>query len=370
MLPNPSTDKRVLLDGLLELFKQHRRWVLFFGTGTSCDLDPHFGMAALQSQLCKELGAEPGWARVEEALRAGRTLEQALDGADTGLCSETKARFRQVTGDYVAKVDRCYRDELLTGSREWVGTRLLKTLLGRLPPANPRLSVITSNYDMLIEYACSAHGIRWTTGFVGGVTRTRNWEAAQDSLLRSRVNRSGARGMTELSRVPRVELLKVHGSINRFTRDGEQIECDLWSEAAPPGFERDVGLPGKQKFEHAAVSNIDTVSRASQAIDSAQAFAVIGYGFNDPHVHDRIMEQVRRHDRPMVVMTQHLAPEGIAKLRQADANVWILLAPDSPGGGSHPPRTLLYTPIHADAMMLDGEPLWNCSVFAERILGG
>jgi len=370
MNAKPSIDKKAICNGLLDLFKQHRRWVFFFGTGTSCDVDPSFGMAALQEQLGKELGEVPEWRRVDEALRAGKTLEQALDGTDAGLSPEAKLKFRQVTGDYVASVDRRYRDELLSGSRKWVGTNLLLTLLGRLPPANPRLSVITSNYDMLIEYACSARRIRWTTGFVGELTRTWNWDAAQDSLLQSRVTRNGTRGMTELNRVPRVELFKVHGSINRFMRGGEQIECDLWSEAAPSDFERDLAIPGGLKYQQHAESNADTTYRARQAIEGAQGYLMIGYGFNDRHLHDRIVEQVRQYDRPLIVMTQKLDVAAIKKLRQTGDKVWILLAATAPDGHCDPSRTKVYMPGCQKPVDLNNEQLWKCDVFTECILGG
>ncbi len=365
-----SIEKRDIYNGLLDLFKQHRKWVLFFGTGTSCDLDPSFGMPALQVQLSEELGKVPEWARVDKALRAGCSLEQALDGTDSGLSQDARRKFRQVAGDHVARVDRQYRDELLSGSKAWVGTNLLMTLLGRLPPANPRLSVITSNYDMLIEYACSAHRIRWTTGFVGELTRTWNWDAAQDALLQSRGNRSGPRGMTELNRVPRVELFKVHGSVNRFIRDGEQIECDLWSETVPSGFERDVAIPGGLKYQQHAESNADTVYRARQAIEGAQGYLVIGYGFNDPHLHDRIVEQARIHNRPLIVMTQQLDAEAIEKLRKAGVHVWILLAAPLSGGGCDSSKTRVYMPGCPEPVDLDNEQIWKCDVFAEHILGG
>lgn len=48
------TDKKKVLTGLLELFENNRRWLLFFGTGTSMTLDLRFGMEAL---------AERGYAR-------------------------------------------------------------------------------------------------------------------------------------------------------------------------------------------------------------------------------------------------------------------------------------------------------------------
>ena len=273
-------------------------------------------------------------------------------------------------GDFVASVDARFRDDILLGLKIWVGTRLLKTLVGRLPARNPRLSVITSNYDMLIEYACSYHDISCTTGFVGGLTRAWNWDLAQDSLNQCTVSRDGGRSMVRTNPVPRVELFKVHGSINRFTVNNDHIECDLWTDAAPSDLERDVAVPGDLKYEQYAVSNMDTVSHASRVEDEAMAFAVIGYGFNDPHLHQRILARIKKQDCPLVIMTLDLADAEITKLRALGSHVWILVTPELAGGGRDMSRTVVYMPGNPDPLILDGETLWNCDTFANKVLGG
>ena len=357
-----TTEKKAILDGLMNLFAQNRRWLLFFGTGTSCELDKRFGMEALKEHLGQELAAEPEWARVDAGLKAGKSLEQALDGTGAGLSQATKARFRKVTGNFIAGIDRLSRDPLLMDQTSWVGTRLLKALVGRLPPRNPRLSVITPNYDMLIEYACSAQGIRLTTGFVGGLMRMWDWDAAQDSLLQSHA--AGGNPW------PRVELFKVHGSINRFIIDGRPVECDLWSEGVPAGVERDLAVPGDLKYEQYAVSNMDTVSRAVRVQDEAQAFVMVGYGFRDRHLHERIATRVRRQNCPLVVLTQDLDDVVIADLRKDGAPVWVLVCPKLSAGGYDLARTLVYRPGMMSPLTLGDVNLWNCDTFAERILGG
>lgn len=364
MTPTKQTEVMTVKRSLLELFEQHRRWTLFFGTGTSCDLHADFGMGALQAHLTKELGAHPEWRRVDEALQAGNTLEQALDGADTGLSSEAKSLFRSTTGNHVASVDRRFRDEVLVGTKQWVGASIIKTLLDRLPATNPRLPIITSNYDMLIEYACSAQRIRWTTGFVGGVSRSWAWQEAQGGLLRV-----GGGIRPECSLIPRVELMKVHGSINRFTRGGERYECDLWSEAAPDGFERDIAIPGSQKYQQYAESNADTGYQARQAVDNTQGYMMIGYGFNDHHLHDNILERSRLDNRPLLFLTWDLAPEAINQLRVNSNNTWILLAGQREDESIDPSKTRVYHPSRENPVIIDDQ-LWNCDAFTKQILGG
>jgi hypothetical protein len=270
-------EKKAILDGLIDLFGLNRRWLLFFGTGTSCAMDKWFGMPALAEHLKKKLNAVPGWEQVASQLESGRSLEQAL--TEQGLCSATKTKIQQGTGDYVAEVDGSVRNDVLLGNKRWVGERLLKALTQRLPPRNPRLPVVTANYDMLIEYACAAQGIRCTIGFLGDLIRVWNWEGAQDSLNQRRVSQVGSRSMVHSNPLPRVELFKVHGSINRFATSNGQVECDLWMGQVPAGCNRVIAAPGDQKYEEYA-GNINTAALGIQAQDEAMAFAIIGYGFN------------------------------------------------------------------------------------------
>jgi hypothetical protein len=162
----------------------------------------------------------------------------------------------------------------------------------------------------------------------------------------------------------------VHGSINRFTMQGCQVECDLWADGSPAGIERDVAVPGGQKFEQVAVGNMDTMSRAAHAQEEAQAFLAIGYGFNDPHLHQKLLARVRERHCPLVVLTRDLEPAMIAELGKHGAPVWVLVAPRLDGGGNDDSRTMVYMPEQPTPVILNDERLWDCGVFAEKILGG
>lgn len=368
--PNFTNDAtKTILEGLSELFSQNRRWLLFFGTGTSCALDKCLGMHALTQYLKKEMADAPDWPQIQTHLEDGQSLEKALTGV--GLSNETKSRIQQATGNYIAKIDRDVRDDVLLGRRSWVGENLVKALVQRLPPLNPRLPIVTANYDMLIEYACTLHGIRYTTGFSGEIIRTWNWEQVQDSLNQCRLSRQGTKRVVLMDPLPRVELFKVHGSINLFTETSfnRQIECDLWSETVPTGLDRVIAAPGDQKYEQYA-SIVDTAALARRAENEAMAFAVIGYGFNDPHLHERIFGRVRSQDCPLLVLTRTLTEERVKELRDLGKRVWILLAPKSPAGDTYESHTLVYSP-HIDApIAFNNERLWSCDCFAEKILGG
>ncbi len=221
-------ETKAILDGLIELFTQNRRWLLFFGTGTSCALDERLGMPKLAEHLLAALQPDvQGWPEVRSRLEDGQNLERSL--TEVALPPDTKSLIRREVGDHVAAIDSKLRDDVLTGRRRWVGESLLNALGQRLPPVNPRLTVVTSNYDMLIEYSCARNALRYTSGHVGEMIRTWNWQQAQDDL--TRLAGAGRTGKPVHGRepLPRVELYKVHGSINRFRdlESGRPLECDV-----------------------------------------------------------------------------------------------------------------------------------------------
>jgi hypothetical protein len=363
-------ETKTILEGLIELFNQNRRWLLFFGTGTSCALDKRLGMPKLAEHLLVSLPPDAqGWPEVRSRLEARQNLEQSL--TEVALPAITKSLIQREVGDYVAGIDKQLRDDVLTGRTPWVGEPLLNAMGQRLPPVNPRLTVVTSNYDMLIEYSCARSGLRYTSGHVGEVIRTWNWQQAQDDL--TRLSGAGQTGKAVRARepLPRIELYKVHGSINLFRepKTGRRLECDVWAEKAPSEFERVVATPGDPKFE-AYANNMDVAARARDAEAKAMAFLMIGYGFNDEHLHSGIYERVRRNDGALLVLTRELEGNRIAGLRALGKRVWILTAGRDASGNTKNEHTLVHCPLSESPMEIENERLWSCDCFTKQILGG
>ena len=69
MKTSESDQKKAILDGLIELFRQNQRWLLFIGTGTSVALDKSLGMPALAEHLRQTMPQDAdGWAEVRSRL--------------------------------------------------------------------------------------------------------------------------------------------------------------------------------------------------------------------------------------------------------------------------------------------------------------
>ncbi len=142
----------------------------------------------------------------------------------------------------------------------------------------------------------------------------------------------------------------------------------FWAEEAPNGFERVVAAPGELKFD--SYASIDVAARALDAEAKAMAFLMIGYGFNDAHLHSGIYERVRQTGSALLVLTRELGDGAIADLRALGKRVWILTAGRDASGKTKVEHTLVHSPLRESPMLVEDERLWSCDCFARTIFGG
>jgi hypothetical protein len=85
-----------------------------------------------------------------------------------------------------------------------------------------------------MEYACEHIGVPYTNGFSGGVMRTIDWHASEQSMLISTrtVFSNRVKYLTGVRK--HIRLYKVHGSVNYFTFGTKVIENNEWM-LDPPG---------------------------------------------------------------------------------------------------------------------------------------
>ena len=143
---------------------------------------------------------------------------------------------------------------------------------------------------MLIEYACSEAKIPYITGYHGGFTKHLNWKKSREYCsVVSKVNQ-GRIPKTISKEIPRVELMKVHGSINLFRDSYDNfLENSLWTENYPQNHIPVIAPPGDSKTQEALNFYAELFSEMKPAILRSTAFMVVGYGFNDPHIHRDIL---------------------------------------------------------------------------------
>lgn len=366
----PGADETMKLDldkaiqEFQSILKKHP--LLVVGTGASCALDPRFGMAELSKKLRRTV--QPGsdaeeWKRVLASLDGGKGLEDALDAVtEAGL----KERIVTATGAFVASVDRDWVWRVSTGEVKGPLHGLLRKLVDGLAPTDPIQHVVTPNYDMLIEYTCDALEVPWTDGFTSGSTRRLDWGAARNSMLKMTREPRG-RSYTNTPRVmPHVQLHKVHGSINWFRNADETrlLRSDRMIDGAPPtNWMRVMTTPGRGKLEEAG-KNRERFAEADAAITKATAFLIVGYGFNDDHIHNGIRKRLVDQGCSGIVVTRDWSPK-IENWIRSSSNLWAVC--QNPNGGK--PGTIVVGPENADApLVCEGQDLWNITAFVETVM--
>ena len=164
---------------------------------------------------------------------------------------------------------------------------------------NNGLVVITTNYDRLIEYACEVNGIRVDNLFVGKYFARFEPEQSKYMFCKNLVRRAGK---TVAEYAPRVTVLKPHGCLSWHMVDGVPYSI-------PQAFFENslIITPGINKYKEGYNVPFDTHrARANTAIDGAQRYIIIGYGFGDDHLETHLVRQLKG-GKPALILTHSLS---------------------------------------------------------------
>lgn len=372
-IPNPqlptihSLTEEVAINSIRDFFRD--KPFVFLGTGMSCALDPRFGMPALKDELSQDVVPDPQiseqvqqWTRVVESLQNGGNLESALDNV-TDPALLRKITF--ATGRFVSSVDREYALKIAKGEVTWPATGFFKRLVDTLPEGDRILHVLTPNYDTLFEHACDAAGVHYTSGFCGGVERRADWDAVDQSLLlRERVFQRGQL-KTVYKHRKHVRLYKVHGSLNFFFHRNAVVENNAWMWDAPDFSNRVMITPGLSKYQILQNYRQELLKYADAAIDKANHFLFLGYGFNDQHLEAYIKRKLITQGCKGLIVTRDSNPR-IESLLAGAENLWLVCkAQEDQAEG-----TRIFNKHFAGWLYLPGRKLWDIEAFTAEILGG
>jgi hypothetical protein len=299
----------------------NQRPVSFFGSGLTLD-EPYKlpSMPELGDRVSEGLWALQKANKVEATVvqhfdnaRVERGYEQAVRDVP-GLAHHHEQIIDAVQTAIQQRDLRAYemlvRDRPKTGLRRWL--RLLCQSDGA--PA----VVITTNYDRVIEYECGLECLRCYTGFLGGY------------IGDFASNGEGYRPMKGSKRG--INLYKVHGSLGWFL-DTEGHAWRLPLQTTPPnGMKPLMVVPGDAKYEetHYGVYRM-AIHEVDRLIGQAQSLFVVGYGFNDPHIHDAIYTVVDRERTPVPVVILTRTPTNALRRFLKRCRRWMLLSMDGTG---------------------------------------
>lgn len=216
-------------------------------------------------------------------------LETTLSGLQ--LRPEVLKQIIFKTWELVNREDLVAYEKFVLKDRSFPLAELTEYLLGT---AGKKLSIITTNYDRLAEYAASLAKAFICTGYAQNYVGhfSNNIHANNLPALK------GYKGQ--------VNIWKVHGSLDWFkTEDGEDIQLPL-RHTIPNGFMPLIVTPGLSKYYETHNEPYRTIfTQADKEIEEANGFLCIGYGFNDIHVQPKLITQIKN-NKPIIVLTKEL----------------------------------------------------------------
>lgn len=271
-------------------------------------------------------------------------LETALNEVRLPGC--LTAFVVESTWDFLAPFDYKVFESALLHSDLFPLTKLFLHLFNS---TKSEIHVVTPNYDRLAEYAADAGRLVHYTGFNYGHIRTR----AADGRPRVFLGKSPART---------VNVWKVHGSFDWF-RDEDGVVVGL-----PVGKERPTNVtpvivtPGIEKYRLTHDEPFHSVkTEADKALQTADAYLCIGYGFNDPHLQTTLVERCRGKEVPLILLTKGIS--ATAKAFLSSGKCARYLAIEEAAAGSR-----MFSSEHPAGIELDGEPLWQLETFLKTII--
>ena len=224
------------------------------------------------------------WEKLCLVLKDGADLESALH--QVAVSEKLTSRIIKATWLLINSEDVGIFQKSLNNNSMFPLSRLLEHMF---KSSLKTVNIITTNYDRLAEYACDQGRLHHYTGFTHGFFRQL---ASPNEINSSR----------------RVNIWKVHGSLEWFQSSLEDTVALVNIHDIPQNYEPQIVTPGGQKYQKTHLEPFRSIiNNADVAINSANSYLCIGYGFNDEHIQPKLMDKCVRQKTPITVITYALS---------------------------------------------------------------
>lgn len=284
-----------------------------------------------------------------ELLKRGDNLENVLQ--QCSLPENLFARVVKHVWNFVSDADlRVFGDLALNGSQLPLG-RLFRHLFDS---SNVTLSVVTTNYDRLAEYAADRAGYYHDTGLMPGYLRLPR--AGPRPWFIQKKERSAIRIRT-------VNIWKVHGCLGWFRNESGEIIGMPPSKIMPIGCQPAIIMPGPEKYRRVLQEPIRSIlANADDALTQAKAYLCVGFGFNDEHIQTKLESNWIQGRASLVILAKELSSAAKQTLSKASGNDFLAL--EKAEGG-----TRARWPLHPEGLVLPNCNLWSLAEFLARVTG-
>lgn len=258
--------------------------VVVLGSGASAAYG-FAGMSQLATHLLQNISPEEDeiekWSDFKKEIDSGIDLETALHRVS--LSEKLEKKIIISTRELILKRDIEVFNKIIRNEIYLPIGKLLQHF-GRT--ANKEFKIVTTNYDRLAEYAVDQAQLNFNTGFSGKYHKTFTGFQRQTT--------------------EQIEILKVHGSLDWF-------QSNISAVSLPDNITEDNTLdplmvtPGIRKYEHTHNDPFRSIiSRADIAFETGSSILCVGYGFNDNHIHSKLINKMRQGRTPILIATKTL----------------------------------------------------------------
>jgi hypothetical protein len=287
------------------------------------------------------------WKTIEEGLQQDNDLEKALHVVD--ISKDLLRNIIRTTWEFINQKDLAFYHKVIWESDKFALAGLFKYLL-RI--ANPRLSIITTNYDRLAEYAADIAEAPAFTGFTSGLICR---FISDDYKFPSKAWSPGSQGQ--------IDVWKVHGSLDWFKDKNDDLIAVPLSTKIPDQCDSLIVTPGITKYREVYKNPYRTVmAQMDKVLSNARCYLCIGFGFNDEHIQPILERRIHLSNIPIVVAVKTLTSAGKRFLLDKPTKNFLILEEGTNG-------TVVYNHEHPTGTLLSNKNIWKLPEFLKMILG-
>lgn len=271
--------------------------VTVVGSGLSCS-EGISGMGGLSNKLIKDIPDKlhpedmECWRKIEQSLIEGNDLETSLQ--KNKVSEEVEKAIIEVAYNLISREDGEIFRQIIENDRVLKFSDYVSCFNINLY----NLVVITTNYDLLIEYAFETKEINYSDSYYGKIVSRYSPQHAEQEMVRGVI--SGRRPKNIYQKY--IKLYKPHGSINWKLVNGNLYRINNINFGEPC-----IITPGSNKYEKGYEIPFDYhIGKMGQEIDNAKRLIFIGYGFNDNHLETHLKKS-NNISKPKLIVTRTLS---------------------------------------------------------------
>lgn len=205
------------------------------------------------------------------------------------------------------------------------------------------LNIITTNYDRLAEYACDIEGYYHYSGFTSGLLRTK---ANKDYLKIKR----------------KVNIWKVHGSLDWFRKENGDLIGLSNLESYPASLLPEIVTPGIEKYSKTHLEPYRTIiHEADNALETSNSYICIGYGFNDNHIQEKLVNKCVHGNAKLLILTRNLTDATQEFITTKGCKNYLAFEIDNEV------NTKIYSSLLAEPIIVPHKNFWSLSGFLQLI---